>query len=141
MNITPWHRNMILSNLQKNTSFKTVMQKGKKWVTPSFIVFLGPTSLVKEKILLEEKRTEPLLLRGVVASKKVGNAVHRNRAKRRLREIVRLDLKEESSRLPKGSVVILVARKGAITSPFETLQKDFRWALKRLMSPKEETTP
>ncbi len=58
---------------------------------------------------------------GVVASKKIGKAVLRNRAKRRLREIVRLSQHE----IPKNIWVVLVARQKILSGEFESMRKLF----------------
>ncbi|MEZ5175075.1 MAG: ribonuclease P protein component [Acidimicrobiia bacterium] len=52
---------------------------------------------------------------GVVAGKKVGSAVQRNRAKRRLREALR------RVEIPDGLDVVVVASPGVLTAPFPTL--------------------
>ena len=54
----------------------------------------------------------------VVASRAVGGAVVRNRAKRRLRAAVR------QARLPAGTDLVIDARPGAIRAPFTTLHRD-----------------
>ena len=67
---------------------------------------------------------------GFTCSKKVGNAVARNRAKRRLREIARLTLPTEGQ---SGTDYVLIGRKGATASlPFSQLQADLRKALSKL---------
>jgi len=53
---------------------------------------------------------------GFTASRKVGNAVERNRARRRLREVVRLS---SPDRLRPGYDYVLIARRAALDLPFE----------------------
>ncbi|GAM98680.1 ribonuclease P protein component [alpha proteobacterium U9-1i] len=66
---------------------------------------------------------------GFTASKKVGNAVARNRAKRRLREAARALLPEHG--LP-GVDYVLVARQSAVEAPWGALLDDVGNALIRL---------
>jgi len=67
---------------------------------------------------------------GFTCSKKVGNAVARNRAKRRLREIARLGLPELGRA---GHDYVLVGRKDVTANlPFATLQAHLAQALQKL---------
>lgn len=67
---------------------------------------------------------------GFTCSKKVGNAVARNRAKRRLREVARVVLPELGR---DGWDYVLVGRKDLTASlPFETLLADMRRAMKKV---------
>ncbi|TBW39265.1 ribonuclease P protein component [Siculibacillus lacustris] len=73
---------------------------------------------------------------GFTVTKKVGNAVVRNRIRRRLREAVRL----QSDALGRaGCDHVLIGRREALSQPFATLAADlvsaFRQAHKRLPAP------
>jgi ribonuclease P protein component len=67
---------------------------------------------------------------GFTCSKKVGNAVARNRAKRRLREAARLVLPTDGR---DGWDYVLIGRAEATAArPFDALQDDLRYALRKL---------
>ena len=67
---------------------------------------------------------------GFTCSKKVGNAVARNRAKRRMREVARLLLPELGQ---DGWDYVLIGRvKETANRPFEALQDDLRYALRKI---------
>lgn len=67
---------------------------------------------------------------GFTCSKKVGNAVARNRAKRRLREVARLILPDHGR---DGWDYVLVGRKDiTATLPFEMLAADLKHALTKV---------
>jgi ribonuclease P protein component len=66
---------------------------------------------------------------GFTVSKKVGNAVERNRVRRRLREIVRL---APARRLQAGHDYVLVGRRAALALPFPRMAAELDGALDRL---------
>ena len=66
---------------------------------------------------------------GFTATKKIGNAVVRNRVKRRLRELARLQL---SSAARPGHDYVLIGRASSFGRDFPDLEKDLVSALKRL---------
>ncbi|HEX2653475.1 MAG TPA: ribonuclease P protein component [Xanthobacteraceae bacterium] len=68
---------------------------------------------------------------GFTVSKKVGNAVERNRVRRRLKEIVRLSAVEQ---VRAGYDYVVVGRRAALNVPFEHLTRDFISALSHLHS-------
>lgn len=66
---------------------------------------------------------------GFTCSKKVGNAVARNRAKRRLREVARLTLPNEGR---DGFDYVLIGRRDLTAArPFDSLRHDLETALQK----------
>jgi ribonuclease P protein component len=86
---------------------------------------VGP-SLTLELARSPEKAANAAVRVGFTATKKLGGAVVRNRAKRRLREAA-------AAVLPlcgrAGNDYVLVARQGTLTRPFEQLKADLVSAL------------
>ncbi len=106
-----------LQVLKKRADFLAAA-RGKKQLTPGFILQARPR-LEGEAIRI-----------GFTASKKVGNAVARNRAKRRLRALAREVLPVAGQ---PGWDYVLVARKGETASrSFEEMRADLHKALARL---------
>ncbi|MFN4143140.1 ribonuclease P protein component [Aestuariivirga sp.] len=66
---------------------------------------------------------------GFTATRKIGNAVVRNRIKRRLRELARLSLAKAAR---PGHDYVLIGRAATAGRPFSDLEKDLTSALKRL---------
>lgn len=129
---------MSLEILKKRASFLYV-REGNKWVTPSLILQARrqPNSDSEEKG--PEQTLQPPRF-GFTASKKVGNAVERNRTKRRLREAVRhLDLEKGTHLSRLGFDYVLIARRGTLKPSFEELLNDIRIAFKRVHDKKKRS--
>ncbi len=88
-----------------------------------------PGVLVQSKDRLDAK---PARL-GFTCTKKLGNAVVRNRIRRRLREAARLTMPGVAR---VGHDYVLIGRKDTATRGFEALQKDIISALERIHAPR-----
>ena len=103
--------------LRKRAEFLAVASNGKKWVAPGFILQIGaPHS------------PTPDIHYGLTASRKIGNAVIRNRARRRLRALVAEIMPHAS---PEHNYV-LIARLNTPTCDFDGLRQDLIKGLKRM---------
>ena len=80
-------------------------------------------------VLQARKRADEGPVRfGFTVSKKVGNAIERNRVRRRLRELVRLS---DVNRMKTGHDYVLIGRRAALKLPFDRMTADFIGALRR----------
>jgi len=72
---------------------------------------------------------------GIVASRRVGDAIVRNRAKRRLREVFRRRVLADpraSGDVARGLDVVAIAKSGIASAPFDAVTADFLAALLKL---------
>ena len=103
--------------LKKNRAFQYVYRRGQ-------------SAACRDLVMLRAKGRE--LKVGFSVSKKVGNAVIRNRVKRRLRECFRPYIGDV-----KTGLYVIVARPSAAKATFQSLQKDVRYLLKKQDAMKE----
>ena len=94
--------------LKQNYEFRRLYQKGASAVGGGMVLYCRKNRLGHNRL-------------GVTVSVKLGNAVKRNRARRRLREVYRLN----SPRLSQGWDIILVARGRTLTAPWRELNDSF----------------
>lgn len=93
-------------------------QTGRKWVAPGLILQTGEA----------EKSGSTQLRYGLTASRKIGNAVTRNRARRRLRTLAQEVLPLHAA----PNDYVLIARATSPTRDFDALRKDLLTALQKL---------
>jgi ribonuclease P protein component len=107
-----------VNSLKATAEYQRVSKAGKRWVTPAFIL-----------LALPRDNTDSPFRTGLTVSRKVGNAVTRNRVKRRLREMVRGAV--DVNILPSFDVVI-IGRTEAKNRDFVQMKQDFVHALRKL---------
>jgi ribonuclease P protein component len=76
--------------------------------------------------LLTKPTPHPQTRLGIVASRKLGDAVRRNRAKRLIREIFR-----RNKTVLAGVDIVVIPRTELFQAPYASLEEDFRSALER----------
>jgi ribonuclease P protein component len=101
--------------LTRRREFLKVAGRGRKIARPGLLLQALPGT------------GGPLRL-GFTATRRIGGAVVRNRAKRRLREAARLTL---GAAPPEGWDLVLVAREATATRPFAALLADLAGALRQ----------
>jgi ribonuclease P protein component len=111
--------------LRKRSEFLAVAAANRRFTTPGLVLQALTRSATSDSAAPDEQG----LRVGFTATKKIGNAVIRNRARRRLRAAVHEVMKAAA---PKPADIVLVARAGTLDRPFEQLKGDLAAALRRL---------
>ncbi|MFY4776217.1 ribonuclease P protein component [Metabacillus sp. RGM 3146] len=94
------------NRIKKNDDFQDVFKKGKSMANRQFVIYMLDNPEEKEFRL------------GLSVSKKIGNAVTRNRVKRLIRQI----FQEEKESLLKGRDYIVIARKPAAEMNYQEVK-------------------
>ena len=96
----------------------TVVQNGGRRASGRYLTLLGrPNTLGRDRL-------------GIIASKRVGGAVDRNRAKRRVRALFRQEIAQRQSAADFDLVVIV--RQELVRASFPAIAADFQAALRKL---------
>lgn len=103
--------------LTESALFASAVRQGQRAGGRTLVIHLKP-----------RESGEPALV-GFVVSKAVGNAVTRNKVKRRLRAI----LAAHAFELPSGSLVVVRALPASSEADFSTLTRDIERSLDRLL--------
>ena len=117
---------MTIDTLKKRAEFLR-LRGGARWATPSCVVETKPAA--------DPGATARGPRFGFTVTKKLGNAVVRNRIRRRLRAALSAVANE---RARAGHDYVLVARGAAFDRPFPDLLKDLEVALHRVHHPASE---
>ncbi|HRJ12513.1 MAG TPA: ribonuclease P protein component [Alphaproteobacteria bacterium] len=106
-----------IDTLRKRADFLAIAKTGQRGIAQSVTLQYRPAA-PEQKIIRV----------GFTATKKLGNAVVRNRAKRRLRAAI-LEVLKEKPITPCD--MVLIAREGLAARDFPTLLQDLRYCLRK----------
>ena len=106
--------------VKENYEFRRIYRKGRSAVFPCMVVYCQRNRAGRSRL-------------GITVSTKLGKAVVRNKVRRRLREIYRLN----KDRMIPGYDVIIVARVRAAHTTYQKLEASYRRALDQLELLKE----
>jgi len=121
-----------LPRLKKRRQFLRVARKGRKWAAPGLVLQAKRRETPEDDCGLE---TGPRV--GYTVSRKVGNAVSRNRAKRRLRAVAGQILPTHGRA---GWDFVIIGRQATLERPFQRLIGDLETALRKLDCSADEKT-
>lgn len=108
-----------LIRLVKRADFVRAAKSGRKCVTHSIVL----------QVVKSSHAADGVARVGFTATKKLGNAVVRNRAKRRMRAVADAVLAERGQA---GMDYVLIARDLCVQAPYDTLLRDLAYALNRI---------
>ncbi len=100
--------------LRKQADFAAVLAEGKAWSAQSVRLLVKPNDRARSRC-------------GFITSKRLGNAVTRNRVRRRLRESARMHYPQ----VRPGMDLVFIARPGAAAASFRALDRHVYTALRR----------
>jgi ribonuclease P protein component len=104
--------------LRRRAEFQKVFDSGQRVRSRFFTLLVAPGETSGARL-------------GIVASRKIGNSVRRNRAKRLIRELFRLNRHEAGAR---AVDIVVIPRIELFTAVYTTIVEDYRNALSRGLS-------
>ena len=113
----------------ENHLYSKAYAKGKRSVSSAVAVHILP-DYASERLRREHPQKIRMNRLGLTVSKKIGNAVTRNRVKRILREGYRTVISENNVKT--GFLIVIVAREKAVGMKSNEIAKDIYAAFKKL---------
>jgi len=123
----------VVGRLKRRPDFLRVAGKGCKWAAPGLVLQAAPFALDRPDV-----GETPDIRVGFTASRKVGMAVARNRARRRLRAVAERILPTKAR---PGYDYVVIARKATLDRPFTSLLGDLERALAHVGAHLERPVP
>ena len=112
--------------LHARRDFTAIQQHGRRVGARLFTIVGRPNALGHDRL-------------GLVASRRLGGAVVRNRTKRRLREVFRRQMGETAQLGRRGWDLVVIGRPGVTAAPFAALTIEFAQAVRRLRGDQQTT--
>lgn len=125
-----------VARLKRRSDFLRVAAARRKWAAAGLVLQVAPRP-AEDTSDAEAGRLGPVLGLGFTVSRKVGNAVKRNRARRRLRAAAEQVMPAHAR---PGSDYVLIGRRETLDRPFALLLQDLQAALKRLGAYRDDET-
>jgi ribonuclease P protein component len=122
-----------LGRLKKRAEFLRLAGTGRKAASPGLILQAAPRPL-EGGVFDSPPEDQPLRI-GFTCSRKVGNAVARNRAKRRLRAVAQAVLGPKAR---EDYDFVIIGRQETLKRPFALLLQDLLGSLKRVGALKDQ---
>ena len=120
---------MKLTAIRENHLYRKAYQGGRRAAAANLCVYILRDR--KSNVLKKAHPEKKLINRvGIAASKKLGGAVERNRAKRVIREAYRLI--DASIGIKKGNLIVIAARTPSTVSKMQDVKRDLQYCLNRL---------
>lgn len=106
---------MKVISIKNNYEFRRLYAKGERIVSPRMVIYRRRNRLGINRL-------------GITVSTKLGKAIHRNKIRRRLKEIFRLN----GDKLVTGWDIVVVAKQKSRYSTYSELEGDFLLCCKRI---------
>ncbi|MBU5308688.1 ribonuclease P protein component [Clostridioides mangenotii] len=103
------------NGIKKDSDFRKVYKHGKSFANKYLVIYIL------------EKRTEESRI-GISVSKKVGNAVTRNKVRRLIKEAYRINIDDK---IKPGYDIVFIARVSSSNASFEDIDKSVKYLVKK----------
>jgi ribonuclease P protein component len=117
-----------VGRLKRRADFLRVAAVRRKWAAPGLIL----------QVAAQPEPVSEAIRVGFTASRKVGNAVKRNRARRRLKALVREMI---ASGADPGLDLVLIARPATVDRALDELRRDLQQSLQRTKAARKRPVP
>lgn len=127
-----------VGRLKRRADFLRVAAVRRKWAAPGLILQVAVQPEAVQPESAEDTIPAESIRVGFTASRKVGNAVKRNRARRRLKALVREMIATGTN---PGLDLVLIARPATVDRPFDELRRDLQQSLQRTKAARKRPDP